>query len=59
MGGLIAKIVFKNGDDKLDSSKYSSLNDIPATSLSGVMHDKLGDVVKGKKLYLVVNVASK
>tara|TARA_B110000305_G_C19171510_1_gene507507 strand:- start:547 stop:726 length:180 start_codon:yes stop_codon:yes gene_type:complete len=59
MGGLIAKIVFKNGDDKLDSSTFSSLNDIPAMSLSGVQHDRLGDVVKDKKLYLVVNVASK
>ena len=58
MGGLIAKIVFKNGDDKLDSSTYNSLNDIPATSLSGEKHDRLGDVVKDKKLYLVVNVAS-
>ena len=59
MGGLIAKIVFKNGDDKLDTSAYTSLNDIPATSLSGVKHERLGDVVKEKKLYLVTNVASK
>ena len=59
MVGLIAKIVFKNGDDKLDSSKYSSLNDIPAVSLSGVMNSRLGDVVKDKKLYLVTNIASR
>ena len=53
------RIVFKNGDDRLDTSAYTSFNDIPATSLSGVKHERLGEVVKDKKLVLVTNVASK
>ena len=57
MGALIAKAVFKNGDDEI-SNKYSSCNEIPVKSLHG--EDSLiGDNIQGKKLYMVVNVASK
>jgi hypothetical protein len=58
MGGVIAKIVFKNGNDKLDLDKYESLNEIKCVTLKGE-EVTIGNVVDGKKLYLVVNVASK
>ena len=57
MGALIAKAVFKNGDDEI-SCKYASVNEIPVTTLQGE-DTQIGNLVQGKKLYMVVNVASK
>lgn len=48
--------------DKLTASPFStykSLHDIPAVDIDGKPIKKLGDILKGKKLILVVNVASK
>ena len=38
---------------------FKSLLDIPVTDIEGKQVKKLGDAVKGKRLILVVNVASK
>ncbi len=35
------------------------MHDIPATDIDGKHVKKLGDIIKGKKLILVINVASK
>ena len=40
-------------------STFKSLLDIPATDIDGKQIKRLGDVLKGKKLYLIVNVATK
>ena len=57
MGGTIAKMIFKKGEDDI-SAKYNSVNDIPVKTINGI-EGKIADHVKGKKIYLVVNVASK
>jgi Ca2+-binding EF-hand superfamily protein len=38
---------------------FKSLLDIPATDIDGKQIKKLGEILKGKKLILVINVASK
>lgn len=57
MGNQIANLIFKKGEDAI-SAKYANVNLIPVTTIIG---DKgiIGDYVQGKKLYLIVNVASK
>lgn len=35
MGGVVAKIVFKSGEDALLLEKYSSVNQIPITLIDG------------------------
>ena len=57
MGNAIAKMIFKKGEDDI-SAKYKSVNDIPVKTING-LDGKISDHVKGKKIYLVVNVASK
>jgi hypothetical protein len=59
MGNAIMKLVFKNGDDALLLEKYKSVNEIPLTLIDGSPVDKVQNLVKDKKLYLIVNVASK
>ena len=59
MGAVIAKIIFKTGKDKLETTNFSSLNEIPVADLYGEERKTIADYVKDKKLYLVVNVASK
>lgn len=59
MGGVLAKIVFKSGKDSLDQNKYQSINEIPVTTVEGQDYEKLIDLVGDKKLYLIVNTASK
>ena len=58
MGGVIAKMVFKNGKETV-SSNYNSLWEIPATTIDGSKLDSLASIVSGKNAVLVVNVASK
>ena len=57
MGAAIAKLVFKKGEDDI-TAKYPSVNDIPVTTID-VSKGLVADRVKGKKIYLIVNVASK
>ncbi len=59
MGGLIAKCVFRTGQDDFDVARVQSLNDLPVTTIEGTRIAKLGELVAGKKFYMVVNVASK
>ena len=35
MGGVLAKIVFKSGKDSLDQNQFTTINDIPVTSVEG------------------------
>lgn len=58
MGGVIAKLVFKNGREPV-ASAYTSLWDIPCTTIDGLALERLGQLVEGKKAVLIVNVASK
>ena len=58
MGALVAKMVFKSGHDKLSASNFDSLNEIPVKELLGTDENPLGNYVAGKKVYLVVNVAT-
>jgi len=57
MGNAIANIVFKKGEDDLQA-KYDSVNQIPIKTIRGE-EGLVADHVGGKKLYLIVNVASK
>lgn len=59
MGGLLAKIIFKNGNDRLPLTEQKSLFDIPEVDIDGNKIERLGDILKGKKAILVVNVVSK
>ena len=57
MGAALAKKFFKTGEDAI-IAKYDSVNQIPVTTIreeKGIVSDH----VKGAKLYIVVNVASK
>jgi len=57
MGNQILKIFFKEGEDNI-SAKYENLNQIPAKLIDGI-ETTIGEQIKGKKCYLVVNIASK
>jgi hypothetical protein len=54
----ILLFLFKNRKGENLKSSYTNIRDIPVTTLEGKQYDKLEDLVKGKKLLLVVNVAS-
>lgn len=57
MGNAIAKLIFKKGEDAI-SAKYKSVNDIPVKTIRG-KEGIVQDFVQNKKVYLIVNVASK
>ena len=57
MGNQIANLVFKKGEDAI-LAKYASVNLIPVKTIRG-QEGIIGDFVTGKKIYLIVNVASK
>ena len=57
MGNAIAKLVFKTGEDDI-SAKYDTVNQVPIKTIRGE-DGVVADYVKGKKVYLIVNVASK
>ena len=59
MGNLSLKLVSKKGKDKLNSTTYQTLFDIPAIDIDGNQVAHLGDLLQGKKCIMVVNVASK
>lgn len=56
MGGLVAKLVFKNGKEGV-ATGYTSFNDIPSVDIDGNAINRLGDILTNKKAILVVNVA--
>lgn len=63
-GGVVAdgRMNLKKFDKLKDGealSKHKSLHEIGAVDIDGKQIKKLGDVLKGKKLILIVNVASK
>lgn len=57
MGGAILKMVSKNGKEAV-STNYTSLWEIPVTTIEGQRIERLGQLVEGKKAVLVVNVAT-
>lgn len=59
MGSAIAKIVFKQGADELSVEKYKSVNEVPVTLITGEKLEQIQSLVANKKLYMIVNVASK
>ena len=59
MGAILAKILFKTGSDNISHTEYKSLFDIPEVDIDGNKIQRLGDILKGKKAILVVNVVSK
>ena len=56
---MIAKAVFKTGKEKLAEAEGKTLFDQPAVDIDGNKIPRLGDVLQGKKCFLIVNVASK
>ena len=57
MGGVIAKLVFKNGHDSL-STKHTTLWEIAAKNIDGVNIDPLGKEYGQNRVTMVVNVAT-
>ena len=57
MGGAIAKLVFKNGEEQI-SAPQRELRDIEILDIDGEMV-RIGDFFEGKKAILFVNVATK
>ena len=57
MGGVIAKIVFKNGEEQLPVSD-SELKDIQIKDIDGQMV-RMGDMIADIKVIMIVNVATK
>ena len=50
---------FEKIKDEGHFTNHKSLHEISATDIDGKVIKKLGDILKGKKLILIVNVASK
>ena len=57
MGGAIAKLIFKNGQEAVVTN-YNSFCDIPSIDIDGNKVERLGALMSGKKAVLVVNVAT-
>ena len=56
MGGVLAKIVFKSGEERLDETRdlqHIEMLDIDGNTVS------IGDLMADKKVILFVNVATK
>lgn len=58
MGAAVYKLVFKSGSDGFDPNSVESLNDLPCKKLNG-QPTTIGELTSNKKLYMIVNVASK
>ena len=58
MGGVIAKIVFKSGEEQLPECSSNSLQDIEIVDIDGELV-KIGDLLHDKKVVMFVNVATK
>ena len=58
MGNAALNLVAKKGNDKLKST-YETCNEIPVTTIEGNAIDTLKTLMGEKKLYLIVNTASK
>ena len=62
MGGCVTatavKAVSKKGYEEI-SSTAESIHDIPVTTLDGNQVSNLGELTRGKKCTMIVNVASK
>ena len=50
-------MVSKNGKEAV-ATNYTSLWDVPVTTIEGQHIERLGQLVEGKKAVLVVNVAT-
>ena len=57
MGGVLAKVVFKTGDEDLPK-KPRELEEIEITDIDGNIV-RIGDIMESKKVVLFVNVATK
>ena len=57
MGGVLAKIVFKSGEEQL-AECAGSLQDIEIVDIDGELV-KIGDLIADKKAVMFVNVATK
>ena len=57
-GSCIMKMISHTGYDNISTS-YQTIKDIPVVSLEQLKYKKLSDLVEGKNLFLVVNLASK
>lgn len=55
----IVQIIQKNNKEEYLPCKYENILEIPVTTLEGREYGKLEHLVYGKKLLLIVNVASK
>ena len=57
MGGVVAKLIFKNAKENV-ASEAKSAWEIGAKNIDGEMIDPLQTLVNGKKCVMVVNVAT-
>ena len=59
MGALIAKLVFLDGKETVELSQiYKSFWDIPMNDIDG-QRRTMGEICRGKKAVMFVNVATK
>lgn len=58
MGNSALNLVAKKGNDKLKSN-FETCNEIPITTIDGNPIESLKTLMGDKKLYLIVNTASK
>jgi len=58
MGGVLAKVFFKSGEELLEPPTQANLADIKIMNIDGQMV-RIGDYYKDKKVVMFVNVATK
>ena len=57
MGTVVAKLIFKNAQEKVSSNAKSAW-EIAAKNIDGEMINPLAKMVEGKKCTMIVNVAT-
>ena len=58
MGGVVAKMFFKTGVEKMEQTKYSSINEIEVKCATGEMQS-LSEFAVDYKLLMIVNISSR
>ena len=58
MGAVVARLIFKNARENVSSSAESAW-EIGAKNIDGELIEPLGQIVKGKKCVMIMNVATK
>ena len=56
---ILETLIFKKGKDKFIKNEDQNIMEIPVFGLKGEKYENFGQLLKGKKAIIVVNVASK